>query len=196
MRSLQELSRWKGPWFPSLTRFCVGEIGFWRDTGFFTLETVKVKQIVDDKSMLVEELTRLKKNYWLEGFATRGVVDGDMVRVGCLLEITGTKQYTTVLGATKTVLVLEPYPIDTTLPERREKEIDSVKPEERQVGIAAPRQWTDATGKFKVNATFRGVIGGNVQLEREDGSKIGLPLEQLSNEDQQWIQNRNRDGGN
>jgi hypothetical protein len=58
---------------------------------------------------------------------------------------------------------------------------------------SALRTWTDSSGKFKIQAKFRGVINQKVKLEREDGSILNLPLEKLSDEDQDFVKKRKSD---
>jgi hypothetical protein len=52
----------------------------------------------------------------------------------------------------------------------------------------AMRTWSDVTGTHKIEATYLGVADGKVQLKRKDGREIGVPLESLSKEDQQYVQ--------
>ena len=54
------------------------------------------------------------------------------------------------------------------------------------------RTWTDATGKHKIEAKFGAVIAGKVKLIKRDGSTVQIPLENLSDDDQDWINNRRR----
>ena len=46
------------------------------------------------------------------------------------------------------------------------------------------REWSDATGKFHVNAKLLGVKDGKVQLKKSDGEVINIPLAKLSAQDQ------------
>ena len=55
---------------------------------------------------------------------------------------------------------------------------------------ARRRTWTSANGKFKVDAMFISMGAGISVLERNDKTRIQVPLEQLSKEDQDFIQNR------
>lgn len=58
-------------------------------------------------------------------------------------------------------------------------------PEEKQVGVAAGlREWSDASGSFKVEATFVKFDGEKIVLKRKDGKEIGVPLDRLSEADQ------------
>jgi len=57
----------------------------------------------------------------------------------------------------------------------------------KEVGESPMRTWTDASGQHKVEARFRGVSDGKVQLRKSDGKDLVLPLEKLSSADQEWI---------
>jgi hypothetical protein len=49
------------------------------------------------------------------------------------------------------------------------------------------RIWNDATGAFSVEAQFAGVEKGKVMLKKADGKTVGVPLEQLSAEDRDFV---------
>ena len=53
--------------------------------------------------------------------------------------------------------------------------------------MALARKWTDSTGKFSVEAEFVEFKDGKVRLKKEDGEIVTVPLEKLSQEDQQFI---------
>ena len=58
---------------------------------------------------------------------------------------------------------------------------------------ASAREWTDATGKYKIEAEFGGLMMGEVRLKTAEGRTIELPLEKLSLADQDYIKSlRNR----
>jgi len=52
------------------------------------------------------------------------------------------------------------------------------------------RTWTATTGQFRLEARFGGVLAGKVNLIKNDGSKIQVPLEKLSDTDREWIEQR------
>jgi hypothetical protein len=52
----------------------------------------------------------------------------------------------------------------------------------------ALRTWSDSTGTFKIEATYLGLSDGKVQLKRQDGREISVPLDRLSPQDQQYVQ--------
>lgn len=49
------------------------------------------------------------------------------------------------------------------------------------------RLWTDASGKFQVEAEYVAVVDGKVQLRRKDGREISVPLARLSKADQEEV---------
>lgn len=49
------------------------------------------------------------------------------------------------------------------------------------------REWTDSTGVFTVEADLVEVAGGTVRLKKTDGTIIAVPLERLSDADQQYL---------
>jgi len=61
-----------------------------------------------------------------------------------------------------------------------------------QLAAAAPtkqtdaeyRQWTDSTGRHRIEARFSGVAGGKAALKKRDGQETSVPLEKLSLADQ------------
>ena len=54
-------------------------------------------------------------------------------------------------------------------------------------GAGVERVWTDATGKYTIKAAFLGLKGLNVQLKKQDGRIISVPMEKLSRNDRLWI---------
>lgn len=49
------------------------------------------------------------------------------------------------------------------------------------------RKWSDRTGQFTVTAEFVEVRGANVHIRREDGKVLAVPIERLSESDQQFL---------
>src|SRR5262249_15295469 len=52
---------------------------------------------------------------------------------------------------------------------------------------ASPREWTDISGKFRVNATFMRSESGNVVLRSTNEKDITVALERLSEADQRYV---------
>jgi len=52
---------------------------------------------------------------------------------------------------------------------------------------APGRTWTDASGKFRIEADLAGVANGQVSLAMPDGRKLTVPLEKLSDADRQYV---------
>ena len=59
-------------------------------------------------------------------------------------------------------------------------------------GAAAAREWTDSTGKFKVQGELVAVRAGKVIIEKTDGAIISVPLEKLSAADQEFLKAQTR----
>jgi|GEM_PF-6314161 len=53
------------------------------------------------------------------------------------------------------------------------------------------RTWTDATGKFKIEAKLLEFKDGKVKLERTDGKVVTLPFDKLSAADQFFVETKN-----
>jgi|GEM_PF-796362 len=49
------------------------------------------------------------------------------------------------------------------------------------------REFTDSTGNYRVTATFVKLDGNDVTLRKDDGSEVVLPLDRLSETDQQYV---------
>jgi endonuclease YncB( thermonuclease family) len=56
------------------------------------------------------------------------------------------------------------------------------------------RQWTDTTGRYRVEAAFLSSNAGVVRLATADGIAILWPLDLLSAEDRQWLRKRSQLG--
>jgi hypothetical protein len=51
----------------------------------------------------------------------------------------------------------------------------------------SPREFVDATGKFRVTATFVALRNDEVTLKKESGEQITVALKRLSRADREWI---------
>jgi hypothetical protein len=49
------------------------------------------------------------------------------------------------------------------------------------------RTWTDITGKFKTEASFLDFKNGEVRLRKKDGTTVTVPVEKLSQADQEYV---------
>jgi hypothetical protein len=52
---------------------------------------------------------------------------------------------------------------------------------------AVSRTWTDSSGKFRIEARFISLAGGQVTLEKPDGVQLRMPLDKLSAADQKFV---------
>ena len=90
-----------------------------------------------------------------------------------------------------------------TSPPRRPSEKPAEKPDatKTEKAIDDPfstntsglKTWTDATGRYRIEARFVGVVEGDVvRLQRADGRYVRVEMDRLSAADQQWV--RDADG--
>lgn len=86
----------------------VGDIGFFTDGNPNEPATVKVFQILDQDSLLCRHAGRV---FWIEA-PTGELVDGTLLHLNEVLEVTGTQRYTTVAGGSNTVYRLEKFDIE------------------------------------------------------------------------------------
>jgi len=157
----------------------VGQVG--------TINCLVVRQVIDDDSMLVEVL-----NYAgdplaiLNGYATKGIADGRSINLKTTVtHVSGTTSYTTVLGASKTVLQIDVIPSKTVSAWARGVRFE-------QEG----REWMDKTGRHSVRAIYgESLERGIVRLIKEDGSTVDVSLSDLSEEDRRYAVKCRRDRG-
>ena len=55
------------------------------------------------------------------------------------------------------------------------------------VCLAAPRQWTDNTGKFQIEASLVTIKDGKVYLDKTDGTRIAVDVAKLSEGDLEYL---------
>jgi hypothetical protein len=170
----------KGKRIPSLSeRFDAGDVGL-LNAG------IKVVQVVDGVNFRGEVFGR---DVWVHGFSTTNFSDGEIMRARTLVACSGTKSYPTALGSKKTVPLLESF---SCSPEQLKAACVAAFPEPKEQppeNVSPPRMrtWTDVSGKFKVEASFRFLTPEGVRLKKADGSEITIPLEKLSPEDQTLV---------
>lgn len=151
----------------------------------------KVQQVVDERNMLVK-VTRFSHTrgreaatylIWVVG-QYKGVVDDQNVTFNEVFRVTGTKQYPTAIGGSKTVFMLEQFDI-APIVERLKAEAAAKQPEKTETDAREEwREWSDATGQFKLTARLISVTDGKVKLEKKDGSVANVPIDKLSEADQ------------
>lgn len=100
-KELAILEEQKGKYIPTLA-LREGSIGVISGNGF---QRTKVTQIIDDSNMLCQIFD---DTVWVTG-NTAGLVDGNGVFLKGLYRCTGTKQYRTILGASRTIYQIEEF---------------------------------------------------------------------------------------
>ncbi|WP_425396199.1 SHD1 domain-containing protein [Aeoliella sp.] len=64
------------------------------------------------------------------------------------------------------------------------------------MSTATSRTWSDQSGRFSIDATYRGMNGDKVVLEKSDRSRIEVPLDKLSAADQDYVNSQGGDADN
>ena len=146
--------------------------------------------------------------FLLRGFDMSKVTDDAKFILQYPVVVQATYGYTAVGGAQTTVLVLERNDgkIKEILESKRKDESrraeEKLRAANERVRVEKARRdaeeaarwrtWTDAAGTHTIEARYGGVVLGKVKLTKKDGTTIQVPIEKLSDEDQQWIKKRSR----
>ena len=171
-------------------------------------QTLRVMQVIDKSTMLVTPQgvsmslhgtrTGLRQSFgkslgnamMIRGASTEGIGNGKTVEfTEGILEVTGTEEYVTVTGSTNTVFTIWWYSMESLDKAWKAKGVREKMP------VEAPskkkkhefRTWSDDSGQHTVEARFSSYGNGKVTLEKEDGSKVILLVERLSEKDQEWL---------
>jgi hypothetical protein len=84
---------------------------------------------------------------------------------------------------------IEAAPVEQTKPKQHKRQLPAVEPAK-----SVSRTWTDKAGNHTTEATFAGAIGNKIKLRKVDGKVITVLLENLSDEDQKWIKDKQKRG--
>lgn len=177
----------------------VGDFGYLPDHVVDTADgqkswQFKIQQVVDDNNMLVKVTqynhTRRGQSgdslIWMVGRYSNAV-DGQVAKFNGVFRVTGTKQYATALGSSKTVYQIEKFDI-APIVERLKAEAAAKQPDKTEPAATEEwREWSDATGQFKLTARLISVTDGKVKLEKQDGSVANVPVDKLSEADQKVV---------
>ncbi|MCO6045175.1 SHD1 domain-containing protein [Aeoliella sp. ICT_H6.2] len=107
--------------------------------------------------------------------------------------------YVSELRHAKGAAATAPAP-SSTRPSRRTLSVpsssESASPFDSAMSSVASRTWSDQSGRFSIDATYRGMNGAKVVLEKSDGSQIEVPLDKLSSADQDYVNSQGGDPEN
>ena len=173
----------------------------------------RVIQVVDDDNAIVEiqyepyvaYARSVKETVWIK-MSTKDMADDKKYSTNEYFKVTGTKKYDTAVGATKTVMMLEPTdnPEEKEAAEAKEKAASvaqkkaaeraeaeqKLKAEKEKRAKEDTRTWT--VGEEKYAAQFISRIANKVILKKQDGTAVKVTLEELSDADREWVANRSR----
>jgi hypothetical protein len=163
----------------------------------------RVLQVISSSELLVEIAVRPsrtrytpdKHTAWISNVSTNGLVDGDTVDIG-VGGVMGTKSYTTVLGANRTIIHIRAFnSVDwrevAKLQARRVVELKAeaiaqakAKAEDSKKPF---RTWQDSSGQFSIEARFTSFAAGVLKITTDDSREIEVPLEKLSEADREYV---------
>ena len=95
-----------------------------------------------------------RETCWVEGISTANFTDDSKISIFQDLEVVGQKQYTTVLGAVKTVWSIKPVDLTKERAEAHKRD---------------QREWTSSDGKFKTVGTLIAANAEHATLAMHDG---------------------------
>lgn len=164
----------------NLTEGKVGKMDYW---------DFKVLSVVDSQNTLLQLGTN--RTFWLEQFPSKDLVDGQSVRLIGPVQVMGTRDYTSAIGASRTVRVLRFVPkekIEQAEKEAAERELAAEKAKED----ALYRTWHSKAGT-KVVAQFIAWRAGNVELLTKDGRKLYVDIDAFTKADADALRELNRE---
>lgn len=139
---------------------------------FFAPPGIKIDQIVDESNFLGYS----SSSVWVEGVNTAGLSDDDLLKTqGKMFLCVGNKQYTTVLGGSKTVMKIILVSPEGGLELLRE--------------IAEPRGyrvWGEGSQQF-VLAKFKSSSSKTVRIEPLSGKRTEIKKTLLTEVDLKWV---------
>jgi hypothetical protein len=127
--------------------------------GYLETWQLAVRQVIGEKDLLIGFDDFSGEPLWLTGYPSKGLVDGDTIRLIGLIEVAGTKSFETVAGSKKTVRLIR-----------------FVEPEEADPFL----EWVSANGKHKVLAKFVDFTDGKVVLLTKKGKRVEVKPSDLS----------------
>jgi hypothetical protein len=77
------------------------------------------KTVVVRNNVALPSAKTVQADFWVKGVSTAGLTDDRGAELKDVFEVTGTKQYETVFGSTRTILVLEPFDLQRVEPYRK-----------------------------------------------------------------------------
>lgn len=149
------------------------------DMGYSDIDRIGVDQVTSDEHVLA-----YGSRYMIQLGSTEGMTDEDVL-VGCQKAVfyyVENESYTTVLGATRTVIGLMMMEVHTY-----------ANALEQVMDLASYREWSNTDGTFTTVAKFVDFGDGNVSLKKyADKKSIDVPMSVLSEDDQEWVRKEMR----
>ncbi len=144
------------------------------------LATITVVQVVDDRTILanVNGVDTL-----IEGVQTSTLTDDRKVQIASIALLHSTKQYTTVLGASRKVFLLKLASKET---EKTIRDYTSSRIPKR-IEFGHSRPWKNVKNELLSTGVFRRKDDKSILVIGEDGTEKSIEITLLSSQDRQYI---------
>ena len=162
----------------------------------FAFGAYYVTQLFDDDKALIwyESGFTGDETIWIFCLHSSAVADlkeeARRSKIPGFFKITGKYKYMDVSGGSHTIDLVEDAQQEVINKKITAKQTASKAIPKKQE--SPMRKWTDASGVFNLDAEFLGLIDGKAKLKKSDGSTITIPLNKLSDDDQDWIRKRGK----
>ena len=145
-----------------------------------TAEPIEVKQVIDKSTFMG---TVFQTDVFIEGIDTTKLTDDVIFGSNEIFWVSGTKKYTTVLGAERTLLVLKIASDETR--KYLEEYVKLKLPSSIEYGFY--RDWNDIKGDKIAFGMLQKKDGPSILVSDEGGKEFKIELTQLSLKDRQFI---------
>ena len=143
-------------------------------------EPIEVKQVIDKSTFMG---TVFQTDVFIEGIDTTKLTDDVIFGSNEIFWVSGTKKYTTVLGAERTLLVLKIASDETR--KYLEEYVKLKLPSSIEYGFY--RDWNDIKGDKIAFGMLQKKDGPSILVSDEGGKEFKIELTQLSLKDRQFI---------
>jgi hypothetical protein len=160
--------------------FAKGQVGLIGDSLLSPIR-VKVLQVLGPSSFLG---TAGSCTFLIRDVSTQTMADGSLVKLTYPVEVMGTEQYTTVLGATNTIFSLRMLTREEFL-----KAIAFVNQHKLKIEPQL-RRWRGHNGEAIIDAEYISQDKMNIIVRDEEGVEQEISISKLCKEDRDWIKHR------
>lgn len=175
------------PYFAPLDlyRAGIGDVGYveTEDPWAIGEVTITIRQVVDETNAILRMVylvgggsgpaREVERDVWITGWPTDGRLDGQVVQFAAVLGVTGTKQYVTAGGSSRTIRLVE--------------SVDVVPHIDKFTRKDEARNWTAVDDGHDMLAIYVGYEHGRAKLVKLDGAVLRVALKDLVEMDRQFV---------